>query len=208
MTKEADGFGKHSGWEFPEMNNLSEFGENDSSISSDSNEFEPMNHSESELRDNDPLSRPKNSPHLAENELALQKREDELKAKNQLLDHLLTKLHDPLLFVDDQLINIMQDLIKKLVIKIVHKEINTDPEVLLKMIDSMKKLIIDQHGIVNVYLSEDDFKLIKTNPDDKNQVIQVNNNLKNGDIIIKTNDTEIRAILNDQVDLLMGTLHD
>jgi len=209
MTKDYEN-DKDDEWNSSEKYVYSEFGESDmSSIDEEKNfTFDDEDDVDIHTEINNPIKCGKNEQILRERELELQQKEMDLQSKYNLINNILTKMQDPLTFFDDQLIHIIQDIIKKVIIKIIHKEITTDPTLIVKMVDGLKSLINTHDGLINLNLSEEDYKALQNISSNTNQSIHVDKNLTSGDIVIKTNDTEIRALLNERIDLLMGTLHE
>ncbi len=124
--------------------------------------------------------------------------------KIAILNHMLSQLEKPLATLDKELIELMQKILKTAIKKIVVKELQIDPDLSKKMIEEICLLIQAQEGVVNVFLSEEDFKKISQDFTQVNTVLKVNPSLAEGDIIVKSNMNEINAVLADRVDHLLG----
>lgn len=122
--------------------------------------------------------------------------------KIQLINNILKKVENPVSILDDEFIDIIQDLIKKAVKNIIHKEIKSNSKIMTKMIAELKSSIKSKDGMLSVSLSENDYKRLNEKENRPSMQITVNPVLQDGDVIIKSNSTEIRAILNDRIDAL------
>lgn len=133
---------------------------------------------------------------------------DEYEAKLQMVSQIVEKLKTPMVIIDDEIVVIMNDIIRQSIKKIIHKELNTDPQLILNIVNELKSYLQNQKQIMNIYLSENDFKKLDIEKNNLQEIISINNELSDGDIIIKSNATEIRAILNDMIDKLVRVEHD
>ena len=130
---------------------------------------------------------------------------NEYKQKIELMTNIVTKLEEPLARLDDELIELMQEIIKKSVKKIILKEIKSDSKLISKMIKELTALIRNQNGLITVYLSEADYKRLKGEKNKKTSFLFiVDPSLMEGDIIVKSNHAEVRAILNNRINQLLG----
>jgi flagellar biosynthesis/type III secretory pathway protein FliH len=124
------------------------------------------------------------------------------------VNKLISKLNDTVSIIDKELFEIIQDIIRKTVKKIILKEIKTDPQLLNNMIAELKTVISEQNGVINIYLSETDYQKINSAEQDPVLAVNVLPTLAEGDIVIKCNTTEIRAILSDRIDNLLQAEND
>lgn len=119
------------------------------------------------------------------------------------LHDLLTKLKTPLSMIDEEVIVLVQDIIKKVVKKIIGKEIATDSSLLVTMINELKATIDNQNGLLHIFISEQDKQKLLTENSTLAADFSVANDLHPGDIIIKSNTSEIRALLSERIEQLM-----
>lgn len=134
----------------------------------------------------------------------LQETKIEYAKKMNLLNDIHNQLENALSILDNELIDLIQDIIKKSVKKIIYKEIKSDSKLLLKIISELKSSINAQNGLVNVSVSAVDYERLKDENSNPMMIVSENSLLKEGDIIIKSNFTEIRSILNDRIDKMLG----
>lgn len=148
--------------------------------------------------------------HLAVLALRAELEEMKLEYANRidLLNTIFKKLEHPLSILDKEMVDLMQDIIKKTVKKIIHKEMKSDSKILPKIIDELKILMNEKNSTVTVSLSEVDYKRLKTNENNPSMAITVNPALNQGDVIIKSNLHEIRSIIDERIDKLFGTKND
>lgn len=142
--------------------------------------------------------------HLLPLKLELQAIKVEYEHKINLLNDIQVKLGNALAIFDNELIDLIQDIIKKSVKKIIYKEIKADAKLIVKIINELKSTISSQNGIINVNLSEVDYERLKDDNSTQGTVINADSLLQEGDVVIKSNFTEIRSILNNRIDKMLG----
>lgn len=125
-----------------------------------------------------------------------------------LFNRMISLVETSLSTINEDFINFLNSIIKIMVKKIILKEIETDPNILKKMISELVELINDQTGLVTVNLSESDFERLKTNELNKLISIKADPSLHLGDITVKSNFSEVHAILTDRLDTMLGTKED
>jgi len=128
--------------------------------------------------------------------------------KIAVLNQILGQIERPLAVIDKELVDVLQEILKASIKKIVFKELQTDPELMKNMIDNLCLLIQAQEGVLNVFLSEEDFKKISADFTRPNTILKVNSSLTEGDIIVKSSMSEIHAVLADRVNQLLGIKND
>ena len=128
----------------------------------------------------------------------------EYQKKFTLINNLLTKLESPLSVLDNELIELLHYIIKKSVKNIIYKEIKTDAKLVNRIIKEMIELVEAQNGVVNVFLSEADYKRLNNSEATPSVLFKINPKLAEGDVIVKSNMTEVRAVLNDRINQLLG----
>lgn len=132
----------------------------------------------------------------------------EYEEKISHLNELLAKLKNPISILDEEIIDLMQDIVKKVVKKIIHHEVSQDPHLIKEMIEELCGALDEKNGMVEVAISSDDYaNMIDEEFKESLQLHQLDS-LKSGDIIIKSNFTEIRALLNDRIEQLVRVQHD
>lgn len=138
----------------------------------------------------------------------LQLLRQECEAKIEILNHLLNKLKNPMSIIDEELIELIQDIIRKIAKKIICKEIISDKSLMLNMINELKGLIDAKNGIINIYMSEEDFSRLDSGKNNLSGLTNVDPALGTGDIVIKSNFAEIRAVLNERIEQLIRIQHE
>lgn len=140
---------------------------------------------------------------LEEELIEVDKIKKEYQKKNDILTSILNKLSDPLSVIDDSLIDLFQEIIKAVVKNIIGTEIQGNPELLTKLINELKEFLNDKSGIINVLLSEIDFNNIHQECHN-DFVVKMDSSLNQGDIVIKSNYAEIRMLLTERMDKMLG----
>lgn len=189
MSKTVDDIIVSADWAFPEVNRLTKMKGNFPANAANQTFVEEKKHVcfEQEKKE-------------------LQNMADAYAMKMEILSNISKKLENPLMLLDDDLVDLIQEMLKKAVSKIINKEIKSDIKLVKSMIEELKASIPAQEGIMTIYLSERDHKRIMTGDEpSENYVIKANPSLNDGDIIIKSNKAEIKAILSDRIEKLFGT---
>lgn len=128
----------------------------------------------------------------------------EEKQKIEIINNIFRKLEESLSFLDKEFIEILQNIVRNATKNIILKEIDIDPDTISRMVNGLKELIHEKNGMINVFLSETDYK--RLNKDEINDLtsIKIDSSLGCGDIIIKSSLAEIQALLNDRLDKMLG----
>lgn len=129
-------------------------------------------------------------------------------ARIDSLNQLMNKIKTPLSLIDQDVIELMQDIVKKIAKRIICKEISTDPQIFTQVITELKTLIDANNNMINIFLSKTDFEKWTTEQTQSLGIAHSDDSLEQGDVIIKSNFAEIRALLNDRIDQLMRIQHD
>lgn len=134
-----------------------------------------------------------------------EKLKSDYQKKNALLDTLITQFKNPIALLDKDMMELVQYVIKSAVKKIIYKEIKSDTKLINKIVTELTALLDSHHGMVTVMLSEEDYNRLMTDYDKSMMILKINPALNEGDVIIKSNFTEIHAILNDRINQVLGT---
>jgi len=132
----------------------------------------------------------------------------EYEARINILDNLLNKLKNPTSILDEELIELIQDIVRKIARKIICREIEMDKTLLPQMINELKTLIDTKNGILSINLSQADYARLEAEQNQLSNLMSVDSNLQMGDIIVKSNFAEVRAGLNDRIEQLIRIQHD
>lgn len=132
-----------------------------------------------------------------------EKMKAEYQEKIEIMHTIMNKLKYPMSIIDDELIEIMLEIIKKSVNKIIHKEIKQDPSLMQKMINELMDLVKTKDGMVTIYTSAEDYQFLNNENNQQFSLINVDEALKSGDVIIKSNSSEVRAILDERIENLL-----
>lgn len=182
-------------WAFPDVDSISNDDDGNLSVIENEMDSEVLNQSESLESDNQEVSL------ISNNEIETIKAE--LAAKIGILNTIIKKLKYPMSIVDDELIEILLEIIKKVVTKLIHREINSDANLMNQMISELTSLIQTKDGMVTIYTSAQDYQRLNNDNVPPLNLICVDDALKEGDILIKSNTSEVRAMLNERIDNLL-----
>lgn len=133
---------------------------------------------------------------------------NEYEKKIHLLNDVLFKLKNPISVIDEEVIDIMQDIIKKTVERIIHQEIQENKDVLIKMINELKGMVPDNSSFIKIVISEADMQKLGDDIKKIDAPISTNPSMKEGDVIVKSEFNEVRAILSERIDSLLRVKHE
>lgn len=127
----------------------------------------------------------------------------EYEEKIAIMHAVMNKLKYPMSIIDDELIEIMLEIIRKSVSKIIHKEIQQDPSLMQKMITELMDLVKTKDGMVTIYTSAQDYQFLNNESNQQLSLMNIDEALKPGDVIIKSNSSEVRAMLDERIENLL-----
>ncbi len=150
----------------------------------------------------DPLQ---NALQQKEAELAQLKHEysERINLSNQVLAHLANQVR----LIDEEVLGFINDIIRKVALRIIHQELKQDADLLPKMLRSLLDEVPEQKAPITVFISNADKEQLAEMTAD-NLIWQTDANLNSGDMIVKTHIAEVRAILSERIDNLLGLSHD
>lgn len=128
--------------------------------------------------------------------------------KIAILNKIFEELKNSPISIDEETIALIESVVKKSVKKLIHKEMQNDDSILPQMIGHLKSLIEEKSNVLNIYVSHDDYQHIMEGNLLPNDSLSINPSLNSGDIVIKSNFTEISAILDERIEALIKVNHD
>lgn len=128
---------------------------------------------------------------------------ERINLSNQVLAHLANQVR----LIDEEVLDCINDIIRKVTFKIIHQELKQDAELLPKMLRRLLDEVPEQKAPVTVFVSSADKEQLAEMTAD-NVIWQTDANLNSGDIIVKTHIAEVRAVLSERIDHLLGLSHD
>lgn len=131
----------------------------------------------------------------------------EYQNKIGIINNIIEKLKNPLAMIDDEIIELIHDIIKNAIKKIIFKEISIDSQLIVNIIAELKSLMQNQKQIMNIYLSKSDYEHIEADKSSLQDMICIDPAFAVGDILIKSNLTEIRALLDERIDQVLRVEH-
>ena len=154
------------------------------------------------LQTSDPLQ---NALQQKEAELAQLKHEytERINLSNQILQHLANQVN----LIDEDILGLMGDVIKKVAERIIHQELKQDPTLICKMLQRILEEVPEQKVPVTVVISNADKEQLAEMTAD-NIIWQTDATLASGDVIVKSQIAEIRAILPERIEHMLGMSHD
>lgn len=151
-------------------------------------------------------------PEVDENEIieyqVLDKLKVDVESRIELLGQIVNQLKKPVSLINEELIELLQDIIKKIVKKIIFKEVTTDTAILPNMINELKSLIDTKNGMTSVFLSPQDYNHLEADKHFASGLIEIDHSLSVGDIIIKSNYAEVRALLDERIEQVIRIEND
>ncbi|MHB1221963.1 MAG: FliH/SctL family protein [Gammaproteobacteria bacterium] len=132
---------------------------------------------------------------------------NDLLNKISILNKIFEELKNSPISIDEEMIALIERVVKKSVKKIIQKEMQNDDKILPQMIGHLKSLIEEKSSVLNIYISHDDYQKIMEGNLLPNNSLTINPSLQSGDIIVKSNFTEISAILDERIESLTKVDH-
>lgn len=145
---------------------------------------------------------------IAVSKLELEILKSEYEKKLEILNNTINRLEKSVDVFDREIIEAIQLIIKKIVKKIIYKELESDPNLILAMIKELSEFIQPKNSVISIALSAADYKRLDIKDPKLAELISVDNSFAEGDIAVKTDFTEVRAKLSDRIDQIMGDNHD
>lgn len=139
---------------------------------------------------------------------ALEILKNEYQTKVTFLNEIISRLKAPILNIDQSTIEIMEEIIKKLTMRLIKKELAAEPQQFRTMVDDLNKLISQQNETSQVFVSKADYQNLINNEQNANLNLCIDESLTSGDVVIKSKYSELRAILTERVDQLMSLSHE
>lgn len=128
--------------------------------------------------------------------------------KVDILNKIFDELKSSSISIDEEMINLIDQVVKKAVKKIILKEMGADSTILPNMIGKLKNLIQEKNSVLTIYISQDDHQAIMQENLLPDELLSVNPDLTQGDIIVKSHFSEISAILDERIEAITKVDHD
>ena len=190
-------------FDFPEMESLSEaIGPENEITDVIENEVKVSEKSIEELKQKEMEEEAKNAVAKLESDLLNAKNEYEKKIS--LINSIIGKLENPLSLIDDEMLELIHYIIKKSVKNLIYKEIKTDSKLINRIVRELAELIHAKNGMLMIHLSEADYSRLKDKSSEPNMTYKINPTLSEGDIIVESNYSEIKSILNERLNQILG----
>ena len=125
--------------------------------------------------------------------------------KIESINALISRLQNPIRQLDNELIDMIENVIKLAVKKIIYKEIDSDLKKIKKIIGELITILDSNNGMFTVMLSEADYSQLINDYDNSKMTLKMNPALNKGDVVIKSNLTEIHAVLNERISHVLGS---
>ena len=143
---------------------------------------------------------------LAKREMELLR--EEYTKKIDFVNSLVKKLENPFKQFDNELIEITKSIIKKATKKLIHRELSLEPLLITEMVNELIVLVQEKNSTLTVSVSGVDYNRIHSEHYQSSILFVIDNALTEGDIIIRSNVMEIRALIDEGIDRILGEKHD
>lgn len=182
-------------WEFPLLDDVDEYLIESYNVANDTQN----NPSPNSAQNND-VAKPNL---LSESELReLNKLKIDYEAKISIVDKLLAKLSDLTNNLDNEVIQLLENIIKTSVKKIILKEISLDNQIISKMIEDLKGMLDHEQEYIAIQVSQSDYTALTQDNNANIAALKIDPSLNSGDVIVKSKFGEVNAIINDRIDEL------
>lgn len=145
----------------------------------------------------------------SEAEIAAEMLKVEYEKKILLLESIIKQMEKPLLDMDEESILLVQSIVKKSIKNLIHVKLNEDPKVIADLIHELIALAHDKNDAVTISLSEVDYNRLNNSGNfEFSKFMIMDTALSACDVIVKANFSEIRAVLDERIDKILGLTHD
>jgi flagellar biosynthesis/type III secretory pathway protein FliH len=124
---------------------------------------------------------------------------DKLKIANALIE----RVQASVTLIDNEVVGLLQDILQKVARKILRREIAACPDLIVSMINELKTIVPAETPLVSVLISPQDYQTLCNENGEPGIKATPHESLLVGDIVIRSNTTEIRAILDDRIEKLL-----
>jgi flagellar assembly protein FliH len=138
----------------------------------------------------------------------LEKTKKSYEEKLTVVNELFQLVEDPVGEVSQEVLTLFHDILRKIAKKILLKEIEVDKSRLKVMVEEVRQLVKSQKDMVTVCVSPKDAENFAEEKDKLKFRLTVDDTLATGDIMVKSQVSEIRAILSDRIDQLIKANYD
>lgn len=128
--------------------------------------------------------------------------------KMSVIVKIIEKIRNPLSIIDDEMTDIIIDMVKQISKKIILKEIELDKKVINDVIDDLKSYIPSHNQIISIAVSDGDYARLNVEQHHLKDFLTANSSLNVGDVIVKSNYTEVRAMVDDRINQILRTSHE
>ena len=132
----------------------------------------------------------------------LERLKSEYERKLALLNNVISQVDNSFSNLDDEISVIISNMIKGAIKKIILKEINLEPAIINNMIEELKTITKTNTSLCSIFVSSTDYQLLGL--DKASATVKVDNSLSSGDVVIRSNSSEIKAILDERIEKLLG----
>jgi flagellar biosynthesis/type III secretory pathway protein FliH len=123
--------------------------------------------------------------------------------KLALANALIDRVQASVALIDNEVVNLLQEILGKVARKILRREIASSPELITSMINELKAIVPAETPLVSVLISPQDYQQLCNENGEPGIKATPHESLLVGDIIIRSNTTEIRAILDERIQKLL-----
>lgn len=185
-------------WEFPLLDDVDQHLIESYNVANDTQSNPPSNPSQ-----NNEVAKPNL---LSESELReLNKLKIDYEAKISIVNKLLAKLSDLTNNLDNEVIQLLENIIKTSVKKIILKEISLDNQIISKMIEDLKGMLDHEQEYIAIQVSQSDYTVLTQDNNANIAALKVDPSLNSGDVIVKSKFGEVNALINDRINELFRT---
>ena len=108
-------------------------------------------------------------------------------------------------YIEDELIDEIRNIINSICNKLIQRELLQDQQLLVDIIEHLKKSLDNNNGPISIYVCEKDYNTLKSVAHPLSDVVKVDKLLNVGDVILQSNVSEIRAVINENINNLLGS---
>lgn len=126
----------------------------------------------------------------------------EYETKVKLINSIFLKISDLGNRFDNEVIELLDDIIRSAVKKIILKEINLDKGILSTMIEDLKSMLDHDQEYLTIHVSPTDYNTLIDRENTNIKSLKEDTSLNTGDVIIKSKYGEVKALIDGRINEL------
>lgn len=192
----------NNGWAFPDLNSLIE----ESNVSADANKTPELDEKDRRVIELENCLREKNEEIVSLTKQLTQLQATKAEEADRLIE--LTKaIHNIIPLVEAEIIDLVSEMVNKISHKVLQREIVGNQSLMMELIQAYVNEL-GKTELIQIEVNPTDYERMKQLPFDTKAKWSVNPKLDPGDVIVTSEVSGIRLVLNDLIHRMVSTQHE